>query len=188
MNSLDYSSEVYTRHEGLGIFAQAQFNVSKYFRPYLGLVSKETGYGSCLLYNVDENRLEFNYTTTYLFLGTDFVFKPVNNLMLSRIEWAVGGGIGFAALKYESSTKATNYPLAYSSQNKSAVGLRLNGSFDYYVTPNFSLYGLLSTELMSNIKLNNLQYKKEDQEIMTIHGGSFNTSNLHLMLGFKIHL
>jgi hypothetical protein len=188
MNSLDYSSDIYTNHEGLGIIAQVQFNVNKNFRPYLGLISKETGYGSCLLSDVDEDRLDLKYTATYLFLGTDYVFKPVNNLMLSRVEWTVGGGLSYTALKYENSIKSLVYPLVYHSQKKSMVGFRLNGSFDYYVTPNFSIYGLLSTELMPDINLDNYQFKKTDQQTITVEGGSFNTSNLHFSLGMKIHL
>ena len=140
-----------------------------------------------------DNEVERAQATCLNFCA-DYVLVPVDRMLLSRFECAVGAGLSYNSLNVDgsvSSFDASAYggnPSVY-AVNKGLLGVNLRGSLDYYFSRNFSLQGRVQGRFIGAVEVPSVVLVNPNNgagKILSRHFVDF--SGMDFSLGLRFHL
>ncbi|MDE3059022.1 MAG: hypothetical protein KGJ59_13810 [Bacteroidota bacterium] len=173
----------------------AEYNLTDKFR--LGLAWNKTSEQKivgCTLVawnkfgRIDENDEVEQARATFLYFFMDYVTTPVDPMLTSRWEFAIGAGLGYSEMSVDGDldshygSEQQGSP-SYYAVSKNAVGINLRGSLDYYLSTNFSLQAKLEGRIIPAIDVPSVTYKP-----ITLNAHSVDFSGIDFSLGIGLHI
>jgi hypothetical protein len=129
----------------------------------------------------EENAVEsFEITSTSLLLG--YVFVPVDPLLISRWEFAVGAGLSYSSLSVAGTLGRFSPSASHFAVKENAVGGHLRARLDYYISRKLSMQLKLEGLIMPAINVPETRYKT-----LTLESHSVNFSGSSLSVGARLH-
>lgn|GEM_PF-1553362 len=127
-------------------------------------------------------------------LFADYVIVPVDKLLLSRYELAVGAGVSYNWLTVNGSV--SSYVGSAYIQNpstfmfeKRAIGAALRMSLEYYITKHFSVQGKFEQSFVPSLSVPPIAYVNPyDKRLKNLAGHSVDFSGSDFSIGLRIHL
>ncbi len=166
----------------------ADYNLTNQFR--LGLVRKKISEQEI---RGKDFEVEYARATSINFFA-DYIIFPIDPLLLSRFEFAIGAGVSYNWLSVDGRVSSI-FGFAYGENpnvfavNKEVVGVNLRGSLDYYLSRNFSLQCKLEGGFMPVIDVPSVTHvNPHDSTVKTLKGYSVDFSGLDFSIGLRFHL
>ncbi len=143
--------------------------------------------------NDDSNYFKFSYQNNfYINLGADYVFNPVNLMMLNKSQFSAGAGLVFSEfyIEGEDYDRENNTGLIYyySSKRVNMFGFKLNVSYNYFINQHISLQANIGTYIMPNYSFNDVSYTGAHNEDLYIKNIKLNASDIFFNGGIAFHL
>ena len=129
-------------------------------------------------------------TSTRLFI--DYVIAPVDPMLASRYEVAIGAGLSYNSLSVDGNLNSIFGSDSY-TVSKTVVGMNLRGSVDYYVSRNFSLQGKIEARFLPGISIPGQTYVNPTNnsyfgDTKTLARHTINFSGVDFSVGLRFHL
>ncbi len=194
-NGFEYSN---TDYDFSSICITADYNINNKFKPYFSY-QFENGFRT---FGQKNFYIEENYITDYsvieinlssVSLGSEYLFKSVNNMLLSKSEISIGAGIKADFAGYISSVwsisadslSAINEDIE--NYNFKTFGIELSGTYRYHLTRFFSLNAGLKADFLLPVKINEHTAYSINNRIFTVPEYNLNLSSVYFKFGLGFH-
>jgi hypothetical protein len=165
----------------------AEYNLTHKFR--LGLAVSKIPQQSI---KGTDYEYEYAHGTLYSLL-VEYVPCPVSPLLTSRLEFAMGAGLGYNALSVDGTLSAMfgsaiiERPVSFAAK-KNSIGLHLRGSLDYYISRNVSLQFKSEARFISSIDVPAVNHTNPySNEVKTLKRHSVDFSAIDFSLDLRFH-
>ncbi len=119
---------------------------------------------------------------TSISLLLDYVFIPVDPLLLTRWEFAAGAGLSYNSLSVEGALGQFRPSASHFTVKESAIGGHLRARLDYYISRKLSMQLKIDGFVMPAVNVPETKYKT-----LTLKSHSVNFSGGALSLGARLH-
>jgi hypothetical protein len=130
---------------------------------------------------------------TFVNLYAEFVVAPVDPLLISRFEFAIGAGVSYSRLSVSSHISAL-FGAAYGENpsivevNKTVPGVNLRASLDYYISRHVSLQGRIGGRIIKAVDVPSVTHVNPyDSSTKTLAAHSVNFSGMDYSLCVRLH-